>query len=321
MGRAWRIEFEGALYHVMSRGNEGNDIFIEDKDREVFLKALGEICERFEIDIFAYVLMDNHYHLLIRTGRANLSKAMQWLGVTYTRRFNDRHARSGHLFQGRFKSILVQNDAYLMQLSCYIHRNPLRAKLVDRLARYRWSSYPIYAYGYQSLDWLTTELILSQFIEKDRHKAYREKVQRYAKEEKRLWEDFRHGLILGTKKYVDKIRRTYLPHTTHDEIPQQKSLAREFNPSTLLVEASKKLKCDLKAMKEANRVSTQDKENRDLLIYVLWKTGTVTNSKIGDLFGITYSSVSHSVKSTRLKLEKNRQLKNKFNRIYSLFKM
>ena len=116
-------------------------------------------------------------------------------------------------------------------------------------------------------------------------------------------------------------RDLYLPHTAHDEIPQQKSLARKFNPSTLLVEASKKLKCDLKAMKEANRVSTQDKENRDLLIYVLWKTGTVTNSTIGDLFGITYSSVSHSVKSTRSKLEKNRQLNNKFNRLYSLFKM
>lgn len=124
---------------------------------------------------------------------------MQWLGVTYTRRFNDRHARNGHLFQGRFKSIIVQNDAYLMQLSCYIHRNPLRAKVVNRLANYRWSSYPVYAYGYQSPVWLSTELILSQFTDDDRHKAYREKVQRYANEEKRLWEDFRHGMILGTK--------------------------------------------------------------------------------------------------------------------------
>jgi len=320
MGRAWRIEFEGAFYHVMSRGNEGNHIFLDDSDRQVFLKALGEIRERFEIDIFAYVLMDNHYHLLIRTKRANLSKAMQWLGVTYTRRFNDRHARSGHLFQGRFKSILVQNDAYLMQLSCYIHRNPLRANMVNRLVRYRWSSYPIYAYGYQPPKWLSTELILSQFFENDRCKAYREKVQRYAKEEKRLWEDFRHGLILGTKKYVDKIRQTYLPENAHHELPQQKSLAREFNPSSLLIKASKRLKCDLKSMRQASRVSARDKENRDLLIYALWNTGTMTNSKIGDLFGITYSSVSHSVKSTRLKLAKNRQLKYKFSRINSLFK-
>jgi REP element-mobilizing transposase RayT len=321
MGRAWRIEFEGALYHVMSRGNEGNYIFFDESDRKFFLKALGEISERFEIDIFAYVLMDNHYHLLIRIQRANLSKAMQWLGVTYTRRINDRHARSGHLFQGRFKSILVQNDAYLMQLSCYIHRNPLRANMVNRLDRYRWSSYPVYAYGYEPPKWLSTELILSQFIEDDRHTAYREKVQRYAKEEKRLWEDFRHGLILGTKKYVDKIRRKYLPQKAHHELPQQKSLAKDFNLSSLLIEASKRLKCDLKSMRESSRVSAQDKENRDLLIYALWKTGTMTNYKIGDLFGISYSSISHSVKSTRLKLANNSQLKNKSRDINSLFKM
>jgi len=97
--------------------------------------------ERFEIDVFAYVLMGNHYHLLLKTNRANLSRSMQWLGVTYTRRFNLRHFRSGHLFQGRFKSIIVQNDAYLMRLSWYIHRNPLRAGMVKRLGNYRWSSY------------------------------------------------------------------------------------------------------------------------------------------------------------------------------------
>jgi REP element-mobilizing transposase RayT len=141
MGRAWRIEYEGALYHILSRGNEQKDIFYDDQDRLLFLKTIGEMSKRFEIDVFAYVLMGNHYHLLLKTNRANLSRSMQWLGVTYTRRFNLRHFRSGHLFQGRFKSIIVQNDAYLMRLSCYIHRNPLRAGIVKRLADYRWSSY------------------------------------------------------------------------------------------------------------------------------------------------------------------------------------
>jgi len=133
MARPWRIEFEGALYHVLSRGNEQRDIYRDSEDRLSFMDSLGEMTERFEIDIFAYVLMNNHYHILLRTNRANLSKSMQWFGATYTRRFNNRHKRSGHLFQGRFKNIIVQNDAYLMQLSCYIHRNPLRAKMVKRL--------------------------------------------------------------------------------------------------------------------------------------------------------------------------------------------
>ena len=137
MSRPWRIEFKGALYHLLSRGNEGSDIFKNDQDRTGFLYAVGEMSERFDVDIFAYVLMDNHYHLLVKTRQANLKKAMQWFGTTYTQRFNRRHFRSGHLFQGRYKSIIIQNDAYLLQLSYYIHRNPLRAGMVRRLADYR----------------------------------------------------------------------------------------------------------------------------------------------------------------------------------------
>jgi len=163
MARPWRIEYEGAYYHVLSRGNEGRDIFNDDKDRTLFIDTLGEVSDRFSVDIFAFVLISNHYHLLLRTNHANLSKAMQWLGVTYTRRFNNRHCRSGHLFQGRFKSIVVENDAYVVELSCYIHRNPLRAGIVKRLIDYKWSTYPVYAYGRKASDWLKTDLILSFF--------------------------------------------------------------------------------------------------------------------------------------------------------------
>ena len=131
MSRAWRIEYKGALYHLLSRGNEQRDIFEDERDRSIFLDTIGEFSERFEIDVFAFVLMDNHYHLLVRTRQANLKKAMHWFGTTYTQRFNRRHFRSGHLFQGRYKSIIVQNDAYLLRLSCYIHRNPLRAGMAE----------------------------------------------------------------------------------------------------------------------------------------------------------------------------------------------
>jgi len=167
------MDVTNTLYHILSRGNERRDIFLEDDDYEVFLGVLEEMSDRFEVDIFAYVLMSNHYHLLIRTNQKNLSKSMQWMGTTYTRRFNLKHFRSGHLFQGRFKSILVQNDAYLMRLSCYIHRNPLRAGLVNRLADYRWSSYRFYAYKSSHISWLNTDLILSQFNGKDSYKTYR----------------------------------------------------------------------------------------------------------------------------------------------------
>ena len=142
MTRQWRIEFEGAYYHILSRGNERRNIFYDNDDRISFLEILGKMSERFEIEVYAYVLMNNHYHLLLKTNKPNISKSMQWFGTTYTRRYNIKHKRNGHLFQGRFKNFLVENDEYLTLLSCYIHRNPLRAGIVRRLVDYPWSSYP-----------------------------------------------------------------------------------------------------------------------------------------------------------------------------------
>ena len=198
------------MYHVPSRGNERKNIFRDDRDRRTFLDVIGEMADQYDVDIFAYTLMNNHYHILLRTNHSNLSKSMQWPALTYTRRFNNRHFRTGHLFQGRFKSIIVEKDAYLLKLSCYIHRNPLRAGMVSRLAEYPWSSYKAYAYGSNAPEWLLTKPVWSQLDAKDRHKAYREKVRQYADEEKKLWEDFRHGMIIGTKEFVDKIRSKYM---------------------------------------------------------------------------------------------------------------
>jgi REP element-mobilizing transposase RayT len=305
----------------LSRGNGREDIFYDDRDRHLFLKAVGEMSERFEIDVYAYALMDNHYHLLLKTNQANLSKSMQWLGLTYTRRFNLKHSRPGHLFQGRFKSIIVQNDAYMMRLSCYIHRNPLRAGIVKRLADYRWSSYRSYGYGRKSPEWLKTELIFSRFKNADKYKAYRVKMQEYAKEEKKLWEDLRHGMIIGSKKFVDKIRNTYLPESRQKEIPQQRELSKSVNPVAQLKKAARLLDCDLDQLKQMPRISKTDKDNRDLLMVSLWKTGILTNAEIGNVFGMTYSSVSHIVKSVRIRMKKDHNLKVIFDRIYSQYKI
>jgi REP element-mobilizing transposase RayT len=224
MARAWRIEYAGGLYHVLSRGNDKCDIFFDDSGRRMFLNTLGELSARFDIDIFAYVLMDNHYHLLVRTQRANLSKSMQWFGATYTKRINLKHGRSGHLFQGRFKNMLIENDAYLLQLSCYIHRNPLRAGMVKRLVSYPWSSYRASAYGKGFEKWLNTEVILAQFGNvEDRHKAYREQAQQYSKEKRRIWEDLQHGIflvreILQKKKVLFVSSKSVYEYDTHSPI-------------------------------------------------------------------------------------------------------
>jgi REP element-mobilizing transposase RayT len=278
--------------------------------------------ERFEIDVFAYVLMSNHYHVLLRTRRANLKKAMHWFGTTYTQRFNRRHFRSGHLFQGRYKSIIVQNDAYLLQLSYYIHRNPLRAGIVKRLADYRWSSYKVYAYGRKTPNWLSTDLILSQFEdEQDRHKRYREKVQKYANEEKHLLEDLRHGLVLGTKGFVENIRQQYLPSRRDSALPQQNQPATTVDLNSFLLKAGRYLKCDVNSFVQAGRLSGSDKDKRDLLLYIIWRAGHLQNEQIGNLFGISYSAVSHTVKSIKAKLKKDQKLRSKFDQLNSLFKL
>jgi len=321
MSRPWRIEFEGAFYHVLLRGVEKRDVFRDDVDRLNFLSILGRMSERFVVDVYAYVLMPNHYHLLIKTNDPNLSRSMQWLGTTYTGHFNRRHSRSGHLFQGRFKSILVENDVYLMQLSCYIHRNPLRAGLVERLADYRWSSYLAYAYGRAQPEWLDTEFLLSQFTHPNKHKAYREKVQAYAEEEKRIWEDVRHGLLLGTEEFIDRIKSTYLEGETHKEIPQQRMVARNLAPEVLLSKMAGILNCDVEAFRRASRISKSQEEDRDLLIYLLWEQGQYKNYEIGDLLGLGYSAVSRRASLFRSKLEKDQRLKKRHEQIKSLIKM
>jgi REP element-mobilizing transposase RayT len=322
MTRAWRIEYEGAFYHVLSRGNEKQNIVNTDGDRKLFLATVGEMGERFEIDVFAYVLMDNHYHLLFRTNRANLCRSMQWFGATYTKRFNLRHNRSGHLFQGRFKNMLVQNDAYLLLLSYYIHRNPLRAGMVKRLADYKWSSYRSYAYGTSHQSWLNTNVILTQFMNvKDQHHAYRENMQKYSKEEQRVWEDLRHGIFVGTEKFVKKIKKRYLPDIPHAELPSQKQVIRDVNIETVILKAAGLLKCDMNLFRESSRISKSVKVDRDLLIYVSWQLGVATNQEIGEKFGLSYSAVSQRVKIIKEMLNKDKELERKYRQIKSLIKI
>ena len=321
MARAWRIEYEGALYHVLSRGNERRDIFWDDDDHRMFLTGLAEAGERFALDVFAYLLMGNHYHLLLRTRRANLSKAMQWLGVSYTTRFNSKQSRSGHLFQGRFKSMLVQNDAYLLHLSYYIHRNPLRAGMVERLADYRWSSYRAYAYEKRAPEWLNTEVILSQLVNAgDRHHVYRKNAQKYAKEESRLWENLRHGFILGSERFVESIKARYLPETPHKEVPHQKSLARDVDVERILLQAAKQLGCDVEKFRSGGRVLPQRSLERDLLLYLIRQMGVLTDQKLGGMFGLGYSAVSRRAAVFKAKLQENKALQRKFSQLKSITK-
>ncbi len=260
------------------------------------MNLLEELSERFNVEVYGYVLMSNHYHLLLKTNDANLSKAMQWFGTTYTRKFNLSNHIGGHLFQGRFKSIIVQNDAYLLRASYYIHRNPLRAKIVERLADYPWSSHRFYAYKKKPPAWLHAQTILDQLSSADRHRTYRNKLQQYSEEDGSFWEDVKHGLIYGSQDFVNDLKARFLGDKKNKELPQHNSLFKEFDPEVLLNKASKMLGFDIEAARTAKKIAPGYKDKRDLLIYLLWKTGRLSNKEIGFYFGLSYSAISRRVK-------------------------
>lgn len=178
MSRPLRIEFPGALYHITSRGNRKEDIFLSDEDRLLFLNTLSHTVKRYQWICHAYCLMTNHYHLLIETPEPNLSKGMRHLNGVYTQRFNRRHGRVGHVFQGRYKAILVQKDTHLLELIRYVVLNPVRAGIAQQPEDWRFSSHQAVLGKALKPDWLTIRWILRQFGNEARIaiKGYREFV-------------------------------------------------------------------------------------------------------------------------------------------------
>jgi REP element-mobilizing transposase RayT len=164
MARPLRIEFEDAYYHVTSRGDRREPIFLDDADRQAFLGLIDQTCERFDAAVLAYCLMGNHYHLVLATRQANLSMLMRHLNGVYTQRFNRRHAKVGHVFQGRFKAILVDADAYLMTLCRYVDLNPVRARMVEAPGDWPWSSYRAHTNAAEPPPWLDAHALAALLL-------------------------------------------------------------------------------------------------------------------------------------------------------------
>ena len=158
-----RLELSGGLYHVTSRGDRREDIFVYDIDREVWLETLAQCCERYNWAIHAWCQMTNHYHLIVETAEGNLSAGMRQLNGVYTQKLNRRHGRVGHVFQGRFKGILVERDGYLLELARYVVLNPVRAGMVKNVRQWKWSSYPAMVGTAPRPGWLHTDWVLGQF--------------------------------------------------------------------------------------------------------------------------------------------------------------
>ncbi|QNA90700.1 addiction module toxin RelE [Massilia sp. Dwa41.01b] len=206
MTRPLRLEFPGALYHVTARGNRRNPIYLTDSDRRAWLDVLTLVCERHHCVIHSFCQMTNHYHLLVETMGANLSQAMRQLNGLYTQYFNWRHSLVGHLFQGRYKAILVQKESYLLELARYIVLNPVRARAVSSLDDWQWSSHHLIVGGDDaSPRWLERDWLLSQFgdIRAEARSAYRAFVLAGIDQPSPL-AAARHQILLGDDAFVSR---------------------------------------------------------------------------------------------------------------------
>jgi putative transposase len=221
MARPLRLEYEGAIYHVTSRGNARQDIFLVDPDRELFLQVLGDTVKRFGWLCHAYCLMTNHYHLVIETPEAKLSRGMRHLNGVYTQAFNRRHMRTGHVLQGRFKGIVVEKESHLLELARYVVLNPVRARMVRSAKAWPWSSYRATAGLAEPPAFLTTQWLLDQLHRSpDRAAAL---YRRFVKEGRDVdvWTELRGGILLGGDEFVAELKPLLADYEAARELPRR----------------------------------------------------------------------------------------------------
>ena len=305
MARPLRIEYPGAFYHVTSRGNEQKDVFKSQKDREKFLTYLESAVTRYGAVIHAWCLMSNHYHLLLETPAGNLSQIMRHINGAYTTYFNVKRKRAGHLFQGRYKAILVEADEYAAELSRYIHLNPVRAGMVTKPEEYQWSSYRSYTGQNKAPDWLTTNFILGYFggntsEAKNKYREFAEDLLDSGYDSP--LKGAVASTILGSPEFVNKVSERNLGENRDERnVPAIKELA--LRPS--IDEIIAKVKA----------VTGGEKFLRNISIYCCQKYSGAKLKEIGEFFGISDAAVSQTSRRLVLKAEKDQQIKKILGRV------
>jgi putative transposase len=273
MSRPLRIEFPGGLYHVTSRGDRREDIFLDDGDRQQWLALLGQVCDRFNWHCHAYCLMSNHFHIVVETVEGGLSAGMRHLNGVYTQSHNRAHGRVGHVFQGRFKAIVVQRDSYLLELARYVVLNPVRARMCAMPDQWPWSSYNATLNPAAAPLWLHTAWLLAQFGPEPEaaRRAYIDHV-RAGIGLPSLWDDLKNQLYLGDEGFAQQLQQRAERQGDDTEIPrvQRKSAAPPL----------------------AQFITAVD---RDEAMARAYATRCYTLKDIATAFGIHYATVSRAV--------------------------
>jgi REP element-mobilizing transposase RayT len=293
----------------MNRGRRSESIFIDKIDYDGFIELLKDTSEMWNLRIAAYCLMPNHYHLLVQTPDSNISRCMRHIDGVYTQRFNRHHQCDGPLFRGRYKSILIEAEYYLLQLVRYIHRNPLKSGLTDHLDRYKWSSHRGYISKAEKWNWLHKNHVLSMLSKTkyNRLKIYRQFVSVEDEEEiSKVLTRKKWPAILGSKEFINRIREKFFPKIANDEIPQSKELAPEPDQIRMAVCRHYRIEDNHQLLVSKRGVVN---EPRNVAIYLHRRLRGDSLKQIAEQFQMKkYSSVSSVIERIKAEIENDRRL-------------
>ena len=319
MARPLRIQYENAYYHVTCRGNAQAKIFLNDYDRKNFIDLLRRSGEIYQVDILAFVLMNNHFHLIIKTPLANLQEFMRHFNISYTSSFNKRHNRTGHLYQGRYKSFVIDADSYLLEVSRYVHLNPIRIKGRSdappgenkaHLAGYQWSSYIDYITDNTHYPFLSVSEILGYFS--GNKGSYAVFVESGITHMINPLEQGKGLGIIGDKPFIERIMKQVVgPLKLKREQPTAKKIIQRLEPERVLqaVAESFHLSSDELLRKGCKGIA------RSMAMELLYRHGGMNGREIGDLMGVDYSAVSVARKRLRASLESDTDALRLMNKI------
>lgn len=301
MARPLRVQYEDAYYHVTCRGNARQEIYARDSDRSTFLDLLKRSSEIYQVEVLGYVLMENHFHMLLKTPLANLQEFMRQFNISYTAYYNRMYNKSGHLYQGRYKAFLIDGDHYLQEVSRYIHLNPVRVKRKSTwserdkrkyLVGYRWSSYSSYISARRRLKLLKVGEILGNFGGDTvwGRKNYRGFVEEgLGKEIKSPLEMGRGHGIVGDEEFVGRIKDRFLRKTVRDrEVPAIRKVIRQVAPPRILNAVSKVTGVGRKELMRRGLRQV----SRGLVMEMLYRYGGLNQREVGEILGVDYSAVS-----------------------------
>lgn len=307
MSRPLRIEFPGAWYHVMNRGAARKKIFKTNEQREYFLSLLSDTYSRFNAQWHAYCLMDNHYHLMLQTPEGNLQRIMRHINGVYTQYFNRSEKQDGSIFRGRYKSILVDADTYWLNLSRYIHNNPLEAKIVKSLASYPWSSYPAYIGKIEAHTWLNTKYILKAIGQRKLHARYQTFVEG---RDKNPLDDFYEKTylepILGD---IDFKTRVSAGLGDSIDVPDIKKIKPRPELKDIIKAVAEYYIIDESVIWESKRGNAVVSPARLMSMYLCQQVANMKLKTIAEVFGLSsYASVSSSIRLMKVRIEKDERL-------------